>query len=184
MQLATRAALACLILVAPAMAADTPPASLTAAADASVGRVCRAPIFRQFDFWLGRWTVTNPGGVVVGHSRIALASGGCAIHELWLGRRSTGNSLSYYDHASGRWHQDWVGSGGQVLHLKGALKGTAMVLEGRRRDRKGDVLDRITWTPLPGHRVRQHWQTSRDGGVHWSTLFLGTYAPEPTTDTP
>ncbi len=159
-----------------AVAATTP---WSAAEDAAIGKTCTAPVFRQFDFWLGRWTVTNPKGVVVGHSRITRISQGCAMHERWLGRRSTGNSINYYDHHTRQWHQDWVGGGGQVLHLHGNLEGTSMVLKGNRRDKQGHVLDRITWTPLSNHRVRQHWQISRDAGKTWKTLFLGTYSPDP-----
>jgi len=168
-------AILCLAASAPVLAAKPPPAPLSPAVDGAIGTVCTAPVFRQFDFWLGRWTVTDPKGSVVGHSRITRISRGCALHERWLGRRSTGHSLNYYDARTRQWHQDWVGGGGQVLHLRGALEDGSMVLKGIRRDQRGRVLDRITWTPLSRHRVRQHWETSRDGGVTWKTLFLGTY---------
>lgn len=160
------------------------PASLvardtTATSAAPIGKACAAPVFRQFDFWLGRWTVTNPAGAVVGHSRITRISRGCAIHEHWLGRASTGHSLNYYDAATRAWHQDWVGSGGQVLHLHGGREGTSMVLGDTRTGKQGTMLDRITWTPLDQHRVRQHWEISRDGGTTWTTVFDGTYTPDP-----
>jgi hypothetical protein len=35
---------------------------------------------------------------------------------------------------------------------------------------------RITWTPLEGGRLRQHWESSGDGGRTWKTVFDGTYA--------
>lgn len=173
----------CLGTIGFACAGDMPPAPLPASADGTIGKACTAPVFRQFDFWLGRWTVTNPAGVVVGHSRITRISRGCAIHEQWLGRATTGNSLNYYDHGSRQWHQDWVGGGGQVLHLHGGRKGASMVLEGTRHDARGKVIDRISWTPLAAHRVRQHWQISRDGGVTWQTIFMGTYASQGSPDT-
>lgn len=172
--------LAIVCLLAPFISfAAPPPGPLAPTADVAIGKTCTAAVFRQFDFWLGRWTVTNPAGTVVGHSRITRLSQGCAIHEQWLGRKSTGNSLNYYDHGDRHWHQDWVGGGGQVLHLHGGLQGRSMVLSGTRRDKRGEVLDRITWTPLARHRVRQHWETSRDGGTTWKTLFDGTYTPRP-----
>jgi hypothetical protein len=174
----------CLAAAASSLAANAPTAPLPATADAAIGKICSAPVFRQFDFWLGRWTVTNAQGAVVGHSRITRISQGCAIHERWLGRRSTGNSLNYYDHATHQWHQDWVGGGGQVLHLHGGRRSESMVLGGTRRDKRGKVLDRITWTPMDGHRVRQHWQVSRDDGRTWHTLFLGIYTPQPESAAP
>ncbi len=176
-------AILCLLASFTAFAA-APPKPLPTSVDAAIGKTCTASLFRQFDFWLGRWIVTNPAGTVVGHSHITRISQGCAVHERWLGRRSTGNSLNYYDHATRQWHQDWVGSGGQVLHLHGGLEGSSMVLKGTRRDKRGEVLDRIAWTPLDKHRVRQHWQVSRDGGKTWKTLFMGTYTPEKASVTP
>jgi hypothetical protein len=44
---------------------------------------CVAAEFRQFDFWLGRWKVTNPDGKQVGTSEITRVSEGCAIREQW-----------------------------------------------------------------------------------------------------
>jgi hypothetical protein len=36
-------------------------------------------------------------------------------------------------------------------------------------------VQRITWTPLPDGRVRQHWESTTDGGRTWSTVFDGYY---------
>jgi hypothetical protein len=37
------------------------------------------------------------------------------------------------------------------------------------------TIHRTTWSPLPGS-LRQHWQTSTDGGKTWSTVFDGYYS--------
>ncbi len=39
----------------------------------------------------------------------------------------------------------------------------------------GAHVDRITWTPNDDGTVRQHWQTSEDGGKTWKTEFDGRY---------
>src|SRR3954470_19569839 len=68
---------------------------------------CAAPEFRQFDFWLGRWKVTNPKGVQVGTSEISRVSEGCAVREQWTSARGQGGiSLNYYDSSGHEWHQD------------------------------------------------------------------------------
>jgi hypothetical protein len=127
---------------------------------------------------VGRWTVTDTAGRVVGHSEITRVSGGCGILEHWMGRDGVGGrSLNAYDPTSGRWTQFWVGEGGLVLHLSGGLRGASMVLSGRRTGPRGEVLDRITWTPLGNGEVRQHWEISRDGGSTWKMAFDGRYAP-------
>ena len=138
---------------------------------------CAAPEFRQFDFWLGQWTVTSPDGKEQGRSRITREAGGCAIGEHWAGAGGApGVSINYFDRRDGRWHQHWVGGGGGVLHLAGGFDGKAMTMSGERDTPQGRISDRITWTPLADGRVSQQWDTSADGGRTWQTTFLGYYA--------
>jgi hypothetical protein len=137
---------------------------------------CVAPEFRQFDFWIGHWKVTNPQGVQVGTSEITRVSEGCAVREQWQSARGQGGtSINYYDAADKQWHQDWVGGDGTILHIHGGLKGGIMVLTGEAASPKGPYLNRITYTPLPEGKVKQEWSISTDGGKTWQISFLGTY---------
>ena len=154
----------------PAPTSASPPA-------AAPKKACAGPEFRQFDFWIGKWTVRTPDGKEVGTSEITEVSGGCAIREQWQGAGgSPGTSLNYYDPAGKRWHQDWVGGDGTILHLQGGLEGAAMVMSQDMSGGSGKMLNRITWTPLPESKVQQLWASSEDGGKTWKTLFLGIYA--------
>src|SRR5256714_10092690 len=139
---------------------------------------CTAPEFRQFDFWLGKWTVTNPQtGKETGASEITRVSEGCAIREQWTSANGQGGmSINYYDAADQQWHQDWVGADGTILHLRGKLAGNVMVMTGETKTIKGSALNRITWTPLDGGKVKQEWATSSDNGQTWQTSFVGIYA--------
>lgn len=140
---------------------------------------CPDPVHRQFDFWLGHWDVFTPDGKKAGENRIEAVASGCALSELWAGRGGfTGNSLNIYDRADKKWHQHWVDSTGGRLDLTGALEGSSMVLSstGPDPDKPGvAVTQRITWTPSADGSVRQHWQTSTDGGKTWTTAFDGRY---------
>lgn len=139
---------------------------------------CQEPEFRQFDFWLGKWTVRNPAGNEVGRSEVSRQSGDCAIREQWTAASGNGGmSLNYYDPAEHSWHQDWVGSDGTILHLRGGLKDGAMVLTSKAA-KDSSALNRIRWTPLPNKQVRQEWAMSSDGGKTWQTAFDGLYSPE------
>ncbi len=141
---------------------------------------CVAPEFRQFDFWLGHWKVTNPQGKQVGTSEISRASEGCAIREQWKSASgSNGMSINYYDSADEKWHQDWVGADGLILHLQGKLVDSAMVLSGESKSTHGRMLNRITWTPLPDGKVKQEWSISSDEGRTWKTSFVGIYQKQP-----
>ena len=61
---------------------------------------CSAPEYRQFDFWLGDWDVTNPAGKPVGHNHVTQEYGGCVLQEHWSGSGgSLGSSFNIYDPA-------------------------------------------------------------------------------------
>jgi|SRR5579884_333750 len=145
------------------------PAQTTPCADAQ---------HRQFDFWLGDWTVHNrTDGKVAGTNNVTRLLDGCVIQEHWQGAGGgSGTSLNIYDAASKQWHQTWVDNQGGLLVLNGAFNGRAMVLSGKRNGRDGrPVLDRITWVLQPNGAVRQEWIASRDGGRHWTLIFDGIY---------
>lgn len=144
---------------------------------------CVAPEYRQFDFWIGSWSVSTPKGKVAGTNRIEKILGGCVLQEHWRSANGgDGTSLNMWNAADSTWRQVWMDAGGNLLELKGRLVGSEMVLSGTRptAGRPDAVtIDRVTWTPLANGTVRQHWESSTDGGATWSTAFDGIYAREP-----
>jgi len=181
-----RAAAAGLFVPVPALNADKHLASLQAntawtsvtdAFDAIVRPCAHDARYREFDFWLGDWDVKLPNGKVAGTNNIQSILGGCVLQESWKGAgKVEGHSFNIYDASTKRWHQTWVDNGGLLLELDGGFRDGKMVLEGETLDSTGAVQkQRITWEPLQGGKVRQHWQQSTDGGSSWTTLFDGTY---------
>jgi hypothetical protein len=139
---------------------------------------CSTDPYHQFDFWLGKWEVTEKGKVA-GTNRIESILGGCALLESWQGASGfRGNSINFYDAPRGVWHQTWIDHTGGALMLEGRFQNGVMRLEGQRPGSKpGEIqLHRITWTPLPDDKVRQLWETSTDGGKTWTQAFDGLYA--------
>jgi hypothetical protein len=146
--------------------------------DSKISQACTDSAFRQFDYWLGAWTVTDTAGKQVGTSHIIRVSDGCAILEQWKDASgNAGTSLNFYDRAADRWEQTWMGAQGGILHLRGGLEKGSMRLEGTRKTAQGEVMDRIEWVRLNGSRVRQLWSLSSDGGKTWQVSFNGTYSP-------
>jgi hypothetical protein len=130
---------------------------------------CDAPEYRQFDFWVGDWTVTDSAGdATYGANTITNEERGCLLHERWRGSRGvSGQSFNFYDRRTQRWEQVWVANNGNVLRLEGRFDGRSMVLESGG--------NRITWTPQPDGRVRQVWTTTPDSGRTWQASFDGWY---------
>ena len=146
----------------------------------SPGAACVPPAFHHFDFWVGEWDVTNqqpPAGRTppASKSRISRILDGCAVLEEYeTANGYAGKSLNFHDAKAGKWHQVWIDNGGTPLFLVGGLQGRSMVMQD---DGGAPPVNRITWTPLDGGRVRQHWETSKDGGRTWTTSFDGLYSP-------
>lgn len=137
---------------------------------------CDAAVRRQFDFWVGDWSVAV-GGKHAGDNRIDKILGGCALLENWTGGGGmSGKSLNFYDPVREQWHQTWVDDRGGSLALDGTFTGGSMVLSGTKQLKAGKAtLNRITWTALPSNQVRQVWETSGDGGKSWTVAFDGLY---------
>jgi hypothetical protein len=152
-----------------------------AAAQNAARPSCNTPEHRQFDFWVGDWIVENPAnGAQAGVNVVTRDFNGCVITEQWTsGVGNRGSSYNVYDRRRGVWHQTWVDDSGSLLLLEGRFDGTSMVLlspeltlpNGSRR------INRMTWTPLEGGRVRQQMEASTDGGATWTTGFVGIYRP-------
>lgn len=150
---------------------DAPPAPAASAPP------CAGAQYRQFDFWIGRWSVTE-AGKPAGSNTIEPDLKRCALFESWTAvDGSRGRSINFYDRATGHWHQTWIDDRGGALELDGGLQGRAMVLEGERADPRDGarVRQRITWTPQADGSVRQHWQTLKAGNPAWETVFDGLY---------
>lgn len=139
---------------------------------------CRySPQFRQFDFWVGDWQVTDAAGALQGRNRIVLAEKDCLLIESWTSvAGSTGMSINYYDPTIGKWVQQWISSGAQI-RIEGGIDDDSMVLTGHiytlADQTKADF--RGTWTPLEDGRVRQFFEQSNDSGATWEPWFEGFY---------
>jgi len=149
---------------------------LAATTGAGLPSSCADPAYRQFDFWVGDWNVTNPTGALAGRDRVEKLFGGCVLKETWTGLQGGGGtSLNIYDAPRKLWHQTWTDSMGTLLVLEGGLKDGKMVLSGDQVQPDGShLLNRITWAPKDG-TVRQTWDVSKDAGKSWKVVFDGTY---------
>lgn len=149
------------------------------AAPASVAVPARAPTpcandpeRHRFDFWIGQWTVTTKSGAVAGSSVIESVSGGCALLENWTSKSGgRGKSLNAYNPLTRQWQQYWTGQDGAVSEFRTSeFDGTSMIFFVRDAS-KPDSIVRLTFTPLDSATVRQHSESSSDGGKSWTTQY-------------
>jgi hypothetical protein len=141
---------------------------------------CSSQEYRQFDFWLGDWAVTNSKGQSAGENHVVAIQNGCVIQENWIGADGgTGTSFNMFYDGDHRWHQTWVDARGGRLDLVGGVVGGRMILRGEvaaRGEAGRKILHQITWEKHGDTQVRQLWQSSGNGGETWTVVFDGTYA--------
>jgi hypothetical protein len=147
--------------------------ALTTTANAA----CTAPVYRQFDFWLGNWRVTNAAGKLLGYDRVTKRLGGCVVYEEYRDTTdpSIGVGMTGYDAGRALWHQAFMDDAGFVLDLDGSLQGGAMVLEGTDIANGKTRLNRGVWSRRGAEDVEELWTVSLDGGQSWETRFDGRF---------
>lgn len=157
--------------IAPVLAQKPPSAS-----------ACKTdPAFRAFDFWVGDWTVTNrANGKLAGTNKITLIEDGCALREEWINTAGgTGQSLNYYNPATGKWRQIWIsaGSGGYSIDYDGTVKDGTMKMEGTiYYYAQGTTAPfRGAWTPEADGTVRQLFEQYDSTTKSWQVWFDGLY---------
>jgi hypothetical protein len=132
---------------------------------------------RQFDFWVGTWSVADASGKAQGNNEIRKVQNGCALEEQWVSvRGGTGQSLNYYHPARDEWHQLWTDGGASIIDIRGGLRDGSMVLVGTiyYLDQSVEREFRGTWTPLEDGRVRQFFEERDESGA-WKVWFEGFY---------
>jgi tetratricopeptide (TPR) repeat protein len=137
---------------------------------------CQTSEFRQFDFWIGDWSVENPAGQKVGDNLVTREQDGCVLIEHWKGRGiETGTSFNYYDIRDKKFHQlylDNSGNAGAFPPMAGGLVGNKMVMIS---DEKVSPVFRWTWYVISPGKVRQMAEQSNDEQKTWQIVWDSVY---------
>ncbi|HEY4613334.1 MAG TPA: tetratricopeptide repeat protein [Bacteroidota bacterium] len=137
-----------------------------------------SPEARQFDFWVGEWSVVTlqgQQGRPAGTSVIQQIAEGCGILENWQsgGAGLTGKSLNFYDQNAGKWYQYWVGPGGGATRYSGVYKDGAMRFETEPfQNLNGQTMRlRLTFFNIDANTVRQFAESTTDDGKTWTVNY-------------
>lgn len=136
---------------------------------------------RQFDFWLGDWTVaTTQEHTTVGASHIESVIGDCAIWENWTSLSDsgyTGKSYNVYNAEQKRWEQFWIDNQGGVIHFFGNPNAGVMDFHTDPLPQPdGKALQRrLRFFNEGADQVRQLSEGSTDNGSTWTVEYDFTY---------
>lgn len=158
------------------------PSGLVHAGTPPPATLCADPAYHGWDFWLGRWQVTDPQGVLQGTNEITRGPGGCGLLEHWRSQQGgEGLSVNGYDPFTGEWTQTWL-SGSESISLKGkidkdgALRTSGTITSFGARESQPF---RGNWIPLPDGSVRQEFFIQNPKTKEWSSWFVGHYSKAP-----
>ncbi|MEP3211315.1 MAG: hypothetical protein ABJN95_19170 [Maribacter sp.] len=138
---------------------------------------CCTEHHKAFDFWEGKWEVTNSDGTIAGTNTIEKIQTGCILKENWTGSSgSTGTSLNFYNLQTTQWEQLWVDNSGRHLKLQGNRVGNKMILSSEEFTHTNgkQYRNRITWTLNADGSVRQLWEILEQDNVV-NIAFDGLY---------
>jgi tetratricopeptide (TPR) repeat protein len=138
---------------------------------------CQTAEFRQFDFWLGDWSVHNPAGQKVGDNLVTREQDGCLLMEHWKSARGveSGTSFNYYDVRDKKFHQiyfDNSGNAGAYPPMAGGVVDNKMIMIS---DEKVSPVFRWTWYVISPGKVRQMAEQSDDQQKTWRIIWDSTY---------
>ncbi len=147
---------------------------------ARLARPCEfAEQYNWLDFWVADWEVYTRLGQLAGYNSITKDINSCAVFENWRSARPggmTGKSMNFYNPATKKWVQQWVGDDGGVINMEADFDGTSMLFSGDHIDLTGETKKmRMTLTPLENGDVKQFIEESDDNGQTWYEWFAGIY---------
>jgi tetratricopeptide (TPR) repeat protein len=140
-------------------------------------RPCKfSPAAKQLDFWVGHWDV-QVSGQSVGTNVIERLEEGCLIMENWSGRGgSTGRSMNFFNPATNKWRQTYIGNNEVIWEMSGEYKDGVMFYAGEMFPPRGaPVMVRVKFYNLSPDRVRHTQDNSTDGGKTWTNVWDATY---------
>jgi hypothetical protein len=137
---------------------------------------CQSAEQRQFDFWIGSWSLSWPAGDSIGHGTNVVTQelSGCVIEENFstTGEQPfVGNSLSVYDTTAGLWKQTWVDNNGSYLDFTGGMLADSMILSRSFKRNGTEIWQRMVFFNITIDTLDWEWQSSTDFGHSWNTLW-------------
>ena len=136
---------------------------------------------RDFDFWLGTWSVWwGPGNDDRGRNVITQTFGGHVVEERFDGRPGTelqGLSVTVYDEHCGLWRQTWVDDTANYFALEGGpVEGGELHLVCRTHNAaEREAVYRMRFFDLARDSLTWAWERSLDVELSFEELWSIEY---------
>lgn len=137
------------------------------------------PQVRQLDYWLGDWTVTNPGSSASNTSSVTASLDRCLFVENWRGQQGhAGEDVFAYSAEDRNWYGMFADNEGRAhVFTKGTVAGGSAEFEGTSGGPHGEVvLNRVKLVRTGPGKVEETWEKSTDNGTSWKMAFRGEYS--------
>lgn len=141
----------------------------------------KEPRNHDFDFWIGDWSCYRTGTQILsGYSHVEAMAGGCAVLENYTSIQAyTGKSFNFYDTITGKWEQDWIGSGGlrdRQRFYNGEYKNGTMHFTYETINPNGEkIKGTFIFYNISKDSVRQYQDVTDDTGKTISVTYDLTY---------
>lgn len=142
---------------------------------------CESDGSHQFDFWLGEWELTWPGGqqgipegeIGYATNHIQKILGDCAIFENFSFESGNfyGQSYSVYNHQMNTWKQTWIDNNGSYLLFEGMFNNNMELRTQPFKRGEKEFISRMVFTNILSNSFDWNWQRSEDGGQTWQDLW-------------
>jgi hypothetical protein len=146
---------------------------------ANEGKPCSTGESRQLDYWIGDWTVANPGSTANSTANVHLALDKCLFIESWdNGKGHVGQDMFAYNSDDKNWYGMFTDNEGRVhVFTSGKVADGSAEFDGPSRGPNGEaVLNRVKLVRIAPDKLIQSWEKSTDSGANWTTAFRGEYA--------
>jgi hypothetical protein len=134
---------------------------------------------RRLDFWLGSWTVSNPGSSGSASSKVSRSLDQCLFVESWDdGKGHVGENMFAYSPDDKAWYGMFADNQGHVhVFVDGKVASGFAEFRGPSRGANGEaVLNRVRIVRVAPDKVEQTWEKSTDNGTSWTTVYRGEYS--------
>jgi hypothetical protein len=126
---------------------------------------CEAAEYRQMDFIVGTWEVSNKGQKSADVTLERTSASGCGLVETWHSvNGGGGNGLFGYSPAGKGWQYFWVPSSGQPSWLH----------EGKPTANPNEMEFTLTRTQADGTSHESHWTLTKTADDHIRELSVNT----------